>query len=123
MNKNPSLAWGGPNPGSSPYTVVAYLRKYGEVGDLKVQSLGGREYYHLTFSPALQRVAALDAAQERAVAVVQSVKGDIWIDKDSRMPYQEQVIVKSKGPEGNEETVDMSLLFSDYNKPVEIKIP
>ncbi|MCL4459547.1 MAG: hypothetical protein M1136_12700 [Chloroflexi bacterium] len=118
-----TLAWGGIGPGSSPYTLIVYLRNFGTVSDLGVQVLGGTEHQHLAFSPVLAKVAAVDATHARDMAKVIAVDGEVWIDKITELPRQERVIVKYKSPTGQEETADTTLTFLDYGKPIEIKLP
>ena len=121
--KDCTLASGGPNPGSSPYTVLSFLRNFDQVGEVTTKALQGADFYHMTFSPSLPKVSSQDAGHNRALANVTSVAGEVWIDKQSRLPQQERVLVKSKSPSTGEETVEMTVVFSDYGKPVDIRMP
>ncbi|MCL4367751.1 MAG: hypothetical protein M1358_07130 [Chloroflexi bacterium] len=117
-----SFAFGGPLPGSSPYTIVAYLKNAEQVGTLDEKTIGGVPHDHVTFSPSLPKVSSLDAGHSRALSGVSSVLGEIWIDKKSRLPVRENVEVKTSSGSA-EETVEMTLVFSKFNEQVDINLP
>ncbi len=122
-NKDCSLAFGGPKPGSSPYTVIGYLKNFDSVGPLASKTVGGKEYYYITFSPSLTKMSSIDSAHSKATASVAAVNGEVLIDKSSKLPYQEKVTVKYQPQAGGGETVEMTITFARYNAPVDIKMP
>ena len=118
-----SLAWGGPSPGSSPYTLLAYLRNFEGVGQLETSSLEGKDYYHFPFSPSKAEVAALDEAHQAAMASVSTVQGELWVDKATGLPRREKVVVECTVSPGRQQKVEMTLSFFDFGQPVEISLP
>ncbi len=121
--KDCNLAFGGPKPGASPYTVISYLQNFDQVGNAATQTIQGKDYSYLTFSPSLQKVAALDSAHAKALANVASVNGEMWIDKSTKLPYQEKVLIRYKSQGSGEDTVETTITFQKYNEPVDIRLP
>ncbi len=117
-----SLAFGGPRPGSSPFTVLAYLKNAVQNQDVDERSVEGVIYDHFAFSPSLQKVSSLDSGHLRALSAVKSVTGEVLIDKSTKLPFQERVTVTLPSPTGDE-TVQVILSFSKFNEPVEIRLP
>lgn len=122
-NKDCSLAFGGPRPGASPYTVISYLQNFDEVGEMTTKSIQGKEYFHVPFSPSLQRVAALDASHAKALANVASVNGEVWIDRNTKLPHMEKAVVTYRPTATGEDSVEMAVTFEKYNQAVDIKLP
>ncbi|MBI4320678.1 MAG: hypothetical protein HY675_19475 [Chloroflexi bacterium] len=116
-----SLANGGPRPGSSPYTVIAYLKNFAQVGEATTKSIGGADFDHLTFVPSLPKVSSLDTGHGRALSGVTGVTGEVWIDRQSRLPHQEKTVIRSKAQPSGEDVVEMTLVFADYGRPVDIR--
>ena len=115
-----SLAFGGPRPGSSPFTVIYYLKNFDRATALDQSTIGGTVYDRVVFSPSLEKVSSIDSAHARALSNVTSVQGEAWIDKKTRLPFRERVVVKSTSPRGDE-TVDMTIEFSKFNEQVNIE--
>jgi len=120
--KDCSLAFGGPRPGSSPFTVLSYLKNFEKVTVMDQQTIGGTSYDHLVFSPSLAKVSAIDPAHSRALSSVSSVRGEVWVDKKTRLPVRERAVVKSPSSSGDE-IVDTTIIFSKFNEQVNIEVP
>lgn len=121
-SKNCDLTFGGPRPGASPYTTIAYLRNFDQAGEPMTKSIGGKNYHYLTFAPSLPQVAAIDTAHGRALTNVASVSGEVWIDQNSKLPYQESVTIRYRPLASGEDTVDTTIIYEKYNQPVDIKM-
>ena len=117
-----SLAWGGPSPGSSPYTAIAYIRNVQQVGDLQTKDLDGKPHYYIIFTPSLSKVAALDTAHSAALGTVSGVSGELWIDIATGLPRREKVVIELSPPSRSKQRVEITLGFFDYGKPVEIRL-
>jgi len=117
-----ALAWGGVGIGSSPYTLLAYLKYPAQVRDLGDTRLD-TEVHHLAFVPDLAKIAALDAAHARTLQRITEVAGEVWIDRATKLPMQETVAVRFRREAGREETVTTTLVFTDYGQPVDIRLP
>lgn len=110
-----NTAFGGPRPGAAPYTVISYLRNYGQVGDLSIAEVDGRPAYRVTFEPSLEKMAALDTSHAQAMAKVQSVKGELWIGRDSGTPIKEKVEVELQGPAAKNERISATIDFLEIH--------
>jgi hypothetical protein len=120
---NPTLAYGGPGNGASPLTVISYLRNYQQAAGATISTLNNQDVYRINFVPNLSQVAALDVGQSRSMARIQSVEGQVWVDRDERRVRQQQVTVRSADPGGGTSSVQITMRFSDFNRPVEIRNP
>lgn len=118
-----SLFWGGPLPGSSPYAVIVYLREFGEVTASGVRSIQGKEYAYFAFVPDLGRVSALGGAAADQVAKLTGVECEVWVDKDTGLPRRETARIRAKSRGGQEEVVEVTIDFADYNRPVKAEVP
>jgi hypothetical protein len=123
LGSNCSLAWGGPLPGTSPYTVIAYLRLPDKVVARGAKSLDGKEYDYFTFTPDKSKIAALSAAHAQEAAKVLDVQGEVWVDRKTGLPRREAVKVKAVSRTGQEESMDVTVDFSNYGEPVDISLP
>lgn len=122
-NKDCSLAFGGPGPGASPYTIISYLQNFERSSEATTKNIQGKEYSFITFSPSLPKIASLDPAHAKALAAVESVAGEVLIDKVSKLPYQEKVLIKYKPQTPGAEMVESTITFQQYNQPVDIRSP
>ena len=118
-----SLFWSGPLAGSSPYAVISYLKEFGEVTASGAQSIEGREYAYFAFVPDLDEVSALDRAAADQMAKLTAVECEVWIDKDSGLPRRETARIRAKSRGGQEEVVEVTIDFADYNRPVKGEFP
>ena len=115
-----TTAWGGPVPGASPYAALTYLWTPGEVRLLS----GPGDANDLRFGFTPRRTAADGSSTPGPTPVaIQSVTGELAVDRASLRPRQERVTIKVQGPGGQTETVEFLLRFHDYDQPVEIAIP
>jgi hypothetical protein len=104
--------------------VIAYLRNVERAGEVTTEKLRGREYSHVSFSPALDKIAAIDAGHAQALANVTSAQAEVWIDRDTKLPVMEKAVVKYKADgAGVEDSVEITLSFEKYNEAVEIRVP
>lgn len=117
------LAWGGPSPGASPYTAIAYLRFSEETGELKFISLASRDYYNFTFSPSLIKLSGLDDSHQQAIRQVTKASGEAWVDRTTGALRRFQVAILSVTPSGREQQTVLALTFFDQGEPVEIVLP
>ncbi len=116
-----STAFGAPGAGASPFTMIAYLKNATPQGLAQAVSLNGIETQRFAFSPDLVKVSATDASHATIQAQVQAIQGSVWIDAKTGRVAQETVTVQSIDTGGQPQTVTISLKFSDYDAPVEIK--
>ena len=117
---NPPLDFGGPTPGSSPLTAIAYLRNQQQVSGFALATLENEPVYRISYVPNLARVAALDTGQPDALARVDAVEGQVFVTRDTSTIRQQIVTVRGTDPAGRPTTVEMTMRFSDYGRPVTI---
>ncbi|MCL4534533.1 MAG: hypothetical protein M1370_05150 [Bacteroidetes bacterium] len=117
------LAWGGPSPGSSPYTAIAYLRFAEELGGLERVSMADRDYYHFTFSPSLAQLTGLDDSHQAAIRQVTNARGEVWVDKMTGTLRRVQIAILSVTPSGREQQTSLALTFFELGQPVDIVLP
>lgn len=115
-----STAFGGPGVGAAPYTVISYLKNSAAQGQAQAASLNGTETRRLTFAPSLTKVSAMDASHKGLQNKVQAIQGSVWVDAKTGRVSQETVTVQSQN-DGLPQTVTITLKFTDYDAPVEIK--
>lgn len=116
-----STAFGGPGTGAAPYTVISYLKNSTAQGQVQAASLNGAETRQFTFVPNLARVSALDASHKGLQDRVRTVQGSAWVDSKTGRLTQETVTVQSTDSNGLPQTVTITIRFTDYDNPVEIK--
>lgn len=117
---SPSLASGGPVPGGSPFTVLAFLRNAQEWFALAEPAAGDGSRLRAAFTPALAQVAALDAAHTRALSAFQQVTGQVEVDRATATLQKETVQIRYRRPNGDVERVEVALSLFAYNQPVKI---
>ena len=115
----PPTTFGGPGPGTAPYTVIHYLINLGEVEGAGTATLSGIDAYHYRFWPQMTAITALDEAHMEAMKRVKKVEGEAWVDKKENIILQEKVKVDFLNPQGETESVTMTVSFSHFNEPVE----
>jgi len=116
---NPPTPFGGPGPGTAPYTVIHYLINLGEVKGAGTATLSGTDTYHYRFWPQMTAMTAMDEAHMQAMKQVKKVEGEAWVDKKENIVLQEKVKVDFVNPLGEPESVTMTVSFSHFNEPVE----
>ncbi len=117
------LAWGGPSPGSSPYTAIAYLRFAEPTDSLEDVQSGGRDYYAFTFAPALASLGSLDDSHRKVVRQVWTATGTAWVDKGTGALRRLEVSVVSVASSGREQQTRLALTFFDLGQAIDIALP
>ena len=120
---NCSLLWGGPLPGTSPYILIEYLRKFDKVEDSGRRSIDGKEYAYFAFAPDKDRVATSVPGGAEHMARVVAVRGEVWVDVDTGLPKREVVSVRATSSTGQEQVMDVTIDFAGYGQPVEVELP
>lgn len=120
---NPPLDFGGPTPGSSPLTAIAYLRNQQQVSGFSLATLENEPVYRISYVPNLAQVAALDTSRPDALARVDAVEGQVFVTRDTSIIRQQIVTVRGTDPAGRPTTVEMTMRFADYDRPVTIPGP
>ncbi|MBI2303995.1 MAG: hypothetical protein HYU86_04520 [Chloroflexi bacterium] len=109
---NPSTTFGGPGFGAAPYTVVSYVRNFGDATSMGL--LEGTETHRVGFRPRLAAVAALDADHGRDMQRVTQVKGEAWVDKAQGNLRREEVEVEFVSRAGNTERAVITIDFYNF---------
>ncbi len=107
--------------GAAPFTAISYLRNCVVRGQVQAASLNGVETRQFNFVPDLVKVSAMDISHLGLKDKVQAVQGSVWVDARTNRVSQETVTVQSTDSQGQPQTVTITLKFTDYDAPVEIK--
>lgn len=115
-----STAFGGPGVGTAPYTLISYLKSGAPQGQAQVARLNGVETVRLSFSPNLNKVAAMDASHKGLQERVQTVQGSVWIGAQDGRVIQLAATVQSLDSRQLLQTTTITLKLFDFDAAIEI---
>ncbi|MDP2728035.1 MAG: hypothetical protein Q8P59_10900, partial [Dehalococcoidia bacterium] len=115
-----STAFGGPGVWAAPYTLISYMKNGSAQGQVQTANLNGAAAVRFSFSPDLNKVAAMDASHKGLKDKVQAVQGSVWIDTKTGRVSQEAVTVQSLDSSGLPQIATITLKFFDYDAAVVI---